>query len=188
MDQTDTDHVDVADDVLAAEEREALRVALEMGYFEVPRAATLVEVADELGSTDAEVSRRLRLGLGTLLCELFVPPAPAARTDDAPESNALDRLFDALGDARRRRVLRLLLERTNGSEDAVPVDELVDGDDDPRSLAIALSHAHVPRLADSGYVEWDGDRDAVRRGPNFDEVVPLLLLVYGPNGVPAAEA
>ena len=50
--------------VLTADERETLRVALERGYFEVPRATTLVEVADELERTDVEVSQQLRRGTG----------------------------------------------------------------------------------------------------------------------------
>lgn len=57
---------------LTDEERETLRVALEKGYFEVPRAATLAEVADELDRSDVEVSRRLRHGVGTVLRETDV--------------------------------------------------------------------------------------------------------------------
>jgi hypothetical protein len=53
-------------------EREALRVALEKGYFEVPRAATLVEVAAEIDRSDVEVSRQLRHGVGTVLRETDV--------------------------------------------------------------------------------------------------------------------
>lgn len=46
---------------------ETLRTALEAGYFEVPRRATLVDIAEELGVSDSAVSQRLRRGLGTLL-------------------------------------------------------------------------------------------------------------------------
>jgi len=58
--------------VLPAEERETLRVTLEKGYFEVPRATTLVEVADELGRSDVEVSRQLRRGMGDVLRETTI--------------------------------------------------------------------------------------------------------------------
>lgn len=57
---------------LPAEERETLRVALEKGYFEVPRAASLVEVADELGRSDVEVSQQLRRGMGDVLRETAI--------------------------------------------------------------------------------------------------------------------
>lgn len=55
--------------VLTADERETLRVALEKGYFEVPRETTLVKVADELDRSDVEVSQQLRRGMGDVLRE-----------------------------------------------------------------------------------------------------------------------
>ncbi|WP_433629498.1 helix-turn-helix domain-containing protein [Halomicrococcus sp. NG-SE-24] len=58
--------------VLPGEERETLRVALEKGYFEVPRATTLVEIADELGRSDVEVSQQLRRGMGDVLRETTI--------------------------------------------------------------------------------------------------------------------
>nr|WP_236039708.1 helix-turn-helix domain-containing protein [Halomicroarcula salinisoli] len=47
-------------DGLTDPQREALRTAYEMGHFEVPRSASLSEVADELGITPSAVSERLR--------------------------------------------------------------------------------------------------------------------------------
>lgn len=41
-------------------QRDALVTALEMGYFDVPRRATLAEVADELGLSPNAVSERIR--------------------------------------------------------------------------------------------------------------------------------
>jgi predicted DNA binding protein len=52
---------------LTPEQREALQVALEAGYFDVPRAVTLVELADRLDITDSAASQRIRRGLSTLL-------------------------------------------------------------------------------------------------------------------------
>lgn len=48
-------------------QREALRAALEMGYFAVPRGTTLDDVADELGVSVQAVSTRLRRGQRNLL-------------------------------------------------------------------------------------------------------------------------
>lgn len=39
---------------------EIVRIALEKGYYEVPRATTLTELGDELGISDVEVSKELR--------------------------------------------------------------------------------------------------------------------------------
>ena len=48
-------------------QREALLAALEAGYFDVPRDATLAEIAEGLGISDQALSARLRRGQATLL-------------------------------------------------------------------------------------------------------------------------
>lgn len=47
-------------DKLTRRQQETLRVALDAGYYKVPREATLVEVADQLGRSDATVGEHLR--------------------------------------------------------------------------------------------------------------------------------
>ncbi|MDT3437486.1 helix-turn-helix domain-containing protein [Haloarcula sp. 1CSR25-25] len=59
-------------EVLPTEERETLRVALEKGYFEVPRATSLVDISDVLGRSDVEVSQQLRRGMGDVLRETTI--------------------------------------------------------------------------------------------------------------------
>jgi predicted DNA binding protein len=46
--------------VLTAKQREALELALERGYYERPRDATLSDLAELLGITKSAVSQRLR--------------------------------------------------------------------------------------------------------------------------------
>lgn len=41
----------------------------------------------------------------------------------------------------------------------------------------ALYHVHLPKLAEAAYIEWDADTQTIRRGPNFDEIAPLLQLM-----------
>lgn len=52
---------------LTAEQREALSVAYEMGYFAVPSRATQADVAAELGITTASLSERLKRGQERLI-------------------------------------------------------------------------------------------------------------------------
>ena len=47
-------------DGLTDRQEEALRIAYERGYFEIPRRATLDDVAAELGITPSSASERLR--------------------------------------------------------------------------------------------------------------------------------
>lgn len=48
-------------------QREALLAALEAGYFDVPRAAKMAEIADDLDVSTTALSRRLRRGQRNLL-------------------------------------------------------------------------------------------------------------------------
>lgn len=52
---------------LSPAQREALLAARELGYFEIPRDASLADVSDELGITPQSLSERLRRGVPTLI-------------------------------------------------------------------------------------------------------------------------
>ncbi|WP_425499600.1 helix-turn-helix domain-containing protein [Halogeometricum luteum] len=54
-------------ETLSEQERELLQLAIEEGYFEVPRRISLVELSTLAGLTDTETSRRLRRALDTHL-------------------------------------------------------------------------------------------------------------------------
>lgn len=59
---------------LSTAQREALRVASERGYFDVPRGATLEDLGTELGISRQAVSFRLRRGIDRLI-EAGLPPS-----------------------------------------------------------------------------------------------------------------
>lgn len=54
---------------LTDEQRQVLWTAHELGYFEIPRAASLADVADELDVSSQAVSERLRRGFRSLVAE-----------------------------------------------------------------------------------------------------------------------
>lgn len=58
-------------DGLTSCQRETLRLAHERGYFEVPREATLGDLAADLGVSNQAVSERLRRGCARLVGNLF---------------------------------------------------------------------------------------------------------------------
>lgn len=58
-------------------QRETLAVAVRRGYFEVPRAATLSDLADELGVSKQAVSERLRRALARLAADAVDETPPA---------------------------------------------------------------------------------------------------------------
>ncbi|MGM0590656.1 MAG: helix-turn-helix domain-containing protein [Halobacteriota archaeon] len=55
------------DDAIRPKQLNTLRIAMEQGYFDVPRKVTLGELADELGVSDQAVSERIRRGLSAVL-------------------------------------------------------------------------------------------------------------------------
>ncbi len=63
--ETEADPTD--DYGLTTPQHEALRVAARMGYFEVPRDATLSDLADELDTTTSALSERIRRGQRQLI-------------------------------------------------------------------------------------------------------------------------
>lgn len=163
--------------VLTAAERETLRVALEKGYFEVPRETTLVEIAEELDRSDVEASQQIRRGMGAVLRETDILNAPGVIADGSADPNALDRMFNALRHPYRRRILMLVSEHNPRDEDEFSVEDLATDDDDLELLTTELYHAHLPKLAKAGYIEWDEEDRTIRRGPNFNEIAPLLRLM-----------
>ncbi len=57
---------------LTEQQRETLLTAHRLGYFDVPRRATLLDIADELDVSDQAVSERIRRGVGRLVRESVV--------------------------------------------------------------------------------------------------------------------
>jgi hypothetical protein len=47
----------------------------------------------------------------------------------------------------------------------------------PTEIRTTLYHVHLPKLAEADYIEWNADSHMIRRGPNFDEIAPLLRLM-----------
>jgi DNA-binding transcriptional ArsR family regulator len=98
--------------------------------------------------------------------------------------NHRDDLFDSLSNARRRRVLACLdanrtpisaceLARlvaaceTDAPEDGLPTQRV-------QRIYLALYHFHLPKLADGGVLDWDGDDLEVTTGPRFEVAIDLL--------------
>jgi predicted DNA binding protein len=64
---------------LTPAQRETLKLAIEKGYFSIPRDTTLSGLADELGVSDQATSERIRRGIETLLTRRLETPEVAER-------------------------------------------------------------------------------------------------------------
>ena len=72
---------------LSPKQREALTVALDRGYFDVPRHVTLAAVGAELGVSDTAASQRIRRGCRELV-RAAAPAAVHGRCTDERESGS----------------------------------------------------------------------------------------------------
>lgn len=106
-------------------------------------------------------------------------------TEDVHRSKFIDPaatgpVAETLADPIRRRVLVALSDR-GSVEVRASTDPFADEPDgtDPDILRRRLVRTHLPKLAEDGYVEWDPDTGTVRRGPEFDDVVPFLEVLAG---------
>lgn len=121
--------------------------------------------------------------------------ASARDRDDAgfPES-AIDQdtLFEALAHERRRYLLYTLMEDESWSllelarKLAAWEEDVSEADADEtvveRTYA-SLYHAHVPKLADLGIIEFDRETETITKGENAEQVLHVLELTGGSNAV-----
>lgn len=89
-----------------------------------------------------------------------------------------DIIFGALEDEHRRELLLDLLE----SNPQTVATQIPAGGETAQAavdqeLQIAMYHTHLPKLEDQGFVRWDKDTGKVVKGPQFEEIRPLLECV-----------
>lgn len=95
----------------------------------------------------------------------------------ARKRDRIDEALAALANPYRRQLLlALLAENPQADTDPDPLD-LVDSPDEPDTLAVELYHTHLPRLEAMGVIEWDKEAGEISKGPDWDSVAPLLVLI-----------
>ena len=103
----------------------------------------------------------------------------AEKKDD--NGSSLSDLFEALSHEYRRRVLIAVAQQNPQDEDEI-VSEATDDDheDDEalEQLQLELYHAHLPKLDEAGFIDWDRESETITRGPRFEEIEPLLKLIH----------
>ncbi|WP_440763752.1 helix-turn-helix domain-containing protein [Natronorubrum sp. DTA7] len=66
---------------LSEPQREALTLAIRLGYYDIPRGCTTAELAYELGISDQAVTERLRRAISTFGTYALLTPESAAHVD-----------------------------------------------------------------------------------------------------------
>jgi hypothetical protein len=88
----------------------------------------------------------------------------------------MNRIFDALRHRYRRHILWAVAE-DNPRDEAEFTPEELHLDDDLAMFERQLFHVHLPKLAESGYIEWDRETSTIRRGEDYDEVAPVIRVL-----------
>jgi predicted transcriptional regulator len=96
--------------------------------------------------------------------------------NEVREDLSFDKMADALADVQRRKLLIALLAH-NPQDDSPVVIADSESDADAIERLVTMNHVHLPKLVDYGFIEWDRDSHEVAKGPNFDEIRPLLELL-----------
>ncbi|WP_458190806.1 hypothetical protein [Haladaptatus sp. NG-WS-4] len=91
---------------------------------------------------------------------------------------SLDTFLKILADTDRRQLLVALLEYDSLDEgySQIPA-EVTNSDERESQLSLQMTHIHLPKLDDADIIEWNRDAYAVRKGPRFDEIRPLVQMV-----------
>ena len=91
--------------------------------------------------------------------------------NEVSETVSFDEMMDALAAEGRRKLLVSLLEQQPGDDPIAVADSGSDAD------RLRIQHAHLPKLAARGFIDWDRETDEVTAGPKFDDIQPLLELL-----------
>lgn len=96
----------------------------------------------------------------------------------------LSKQLDVLSNIHRRRVLFALAERSP-YPDRIDTSHTVETDGGERDQTIVMQHVHLPLLEDHRYISWDQEAQRVTKGPQFDDIQPLLtVLVENQEALP----
>jgi hypothetical protein len=87
---------------------------------------------------------------------------------------SLDRMFDALRHPYRRRILALVNRLEDPMDRGLSIDDVATEGDDVEGLRIELHHAHLPKLDEMGYIDWDETDQRIHWGPAFEEIESLI--------------
>jgi hypothetical protein len=89
-----------------------------------------------------------------------------------------DTALSALSNSYRRQLLVALSQANpQDDEDVDPLDTLSHSESEVDHLKILMFHTHLPKLEDMGLIEWEREAGQIHKGPNWEEIGPLLNLI-----------
>lgn len=95
----------------------------------------------------------------------------------AASKDQISTIFDVLRHPFRRYILLRLYSRDGATEISLDSRNFMPKDTDREQFRRELSHIHLPKLADTGFIDWDRHQNTIRRGPRFEGLHPFLDLL-----------
>ncbi|WP_335343067.1 transcriptional regulator [Halomontanus rarus] len=89
----------------------------------------------------------------------------------------LDEFFRSIANAQRRRLLVHMLSHNPEDESKVYTGDIEKSDEELSILLVQMEQTHLPLLEDYGFINWDRKNHEVTKGPQFDEIRPLLEMI-----------
>jgi hypothetical protein len=83
-------------------------------------------------------------------------------------------MFTVLSHTDRRQILLLLAQHDSASE--FDVDDLSQVSDS-QDIELSLYHNHLPKLSQTGFINWNRETDTISRGPQFEKIEHILDLL-----------
>lgn len=89
-----------------------------------------------------------------------------------------DTALAALGHPHRRQLLVALLDHNPQADDSRDPLGILEGADEPDVIEVKLIHNHLPKLEEMGYISWNRATNELSKGPEWDEVKPVVELIH----------
>lgn len=94
-----------------------------------------------------------------------------------PSTDPVSQIFTVLRHPARRRILLTLDRQSEFEEMEFRPADFVPNNAEQERFHRELYQVHFPKLEDSGFIDWDRDRDRITHGPRFGELHPFLDLL-----------
>lgn len=98
--------------------------------------------------------------------------------EELSNSSKADKLLEAISNSYRRQLLVALLDHNpQDDRDRDPLNVI--GDEiEPEVVELELVHNHLPKLEEMGFISWDQTTNQISKGPDWEEIAPLLTLIH----------
>ena len=102
--------------------------------------------------------------------------ASERHSEQSGGESSFDAILDSLAHIQRRKLLVALLTHNPQDDESVVIDAN-ESEAEELTRLLQMTHNHLPKLEDYGFITWNRETNEVSKGPNFEEIRPILELL-----------